>query len=320
MLRNLLFAMGFYLIFGNLVAPGYAAEYPNKPIEFICPFGGGSSDTYARLFASKGQEFMGQPMVVVNKPGAGGAIGLITLAKAAPDGYMIALSGTNLAMGRAVNPNVGYDPVKDFAPVANLITQSVILCVNADSKIKNVHQYIEEARRNPGKITFGSSGIGGSTYFGGMYFRMIAQIDITNVPIREGVMKNLLGGHVDSVFVNTPDAMEQYEAGKIRALATTTLQRIPQMPDVPTVAESGYPGFQVVSWIGVTAPLKTPRPIIDRLANYFKKVGQDPQLQAKLKTLGANLTYMGSDEFGTWVKNETEKWSKVATELNIRVQ
>jgi tripartite-type tricarboxylate transporter receptor subunit TctC len=149
---------------------------------------------------------------------------------------------------------------------------------------------------------------------------MIAKIDITNVPIREGLMKNLLGGHVESVFVNTPDAMEQYQAGKIRALATTTLQRIPQMPDVPTVAESGYPGFQVVSWIGVTAPPKTPRPVLDKLADYFKKVGQDSQMQAKLKGLGANVTYMGPDEFGTWVKNETEKWSKVASEMNIRVQ
>ena len=320
MLRNLLYGMGFYLIFGTLIAPGYAAEYPTKPVEFICPFGGGSSDAYARLFASKSQELLGQPMVVINKPGAGGAIGLITVSKAAPDGYMIALSGTNLAMGRAVNPNVGYDPVKDFAPIANLVTQSVILCVNADSKIKNLVQYIEEAKKNPGKITFGSSGVGGSTYFGGMYFKMTAKIDITNVPIREGVMKNLLGGHVDSVFVNTPDAMEQYQAGKIRALATTTLQRIPQMPDVPTVAEIGYPGFQVVSWIGVTAPPKTPRPIIEKLADYFKKVGQDPQMQAKLKNLGANLGYMGPEEFGTWVKNETEKWSQVATDLNIRVQ
>jgi tripartite-type tricarboxylate transporter receptor subunit TctC len=318
-MRRLLFSTAvFFVVFGNLSYMVEAADYPVRPIEFIVPFGAGSSDTYGRLFAAKAQEFLGQPMVVINKPGAGGAIGLIAAARANPDGYTVVLSGTNLAMGRAVNPNVGYDPVNDFAPIARCLTQGVILCVQSSSKITTLAQYIQEARKNPGKITFGSSGIGGSTYFGGMYLKMIAKIDITNVPIREGVMKNLLGGHVESVCVNTPDAVEYVKSGQVRALATTTLQRLPQLPDVPTVAESGYPGFEVVSWIGVTAPKKTPRPITEKLANYFKKTGEDRELQSKLVSLGADSAYLGPDAFGAWIKNEYEKWSKVAVDLNIQ--
>lgn len=310
-----------FILSGSMSGQAKAADYPIRPIEFIVPFGpGATSDTFGRIYAQKGLEFLGQPMVVINKPGAGGAIGLISVAKANPDGYSIVLSGTNLAMGRAVNPNVGYDPLKDFAPVSNLVTQGVFLCVNSSSKVTTLAQYIEEARKDPGKTTFGSSGVGGSTHFAGEYFKMIAKIDITNIPIREGLVKNLLGGHVDSIFANTAEIMEQVQAGKLRALATTTAQRISQLPNVPTVAESGYPGFQVVSWIGVTAPPKTPRPVIEKLAAYFKKVGQDPQVQVTLKSVGANSAYMGPDEFGNWIKNEYEKWSKVAKDLNIRVQ
>ena len=298
-----------------------AAEFPTKRIQFIIPFGpGASSDTYGRMFAQKAQEVLGQPMVVINRTGAGGAIGLVSVAKANPDGYTIALAGTNLAMGRAVNPNIGYDPIKDFTPVANLVTQAVFVAVNAASKITTIQQYIAEAKSSPGKLSYASSGVGGSTHFAGEFFKMIAKVDVTNIPIREGMVTSLLGGHVDSIFVNTPDIVEHVRLGKIRALATTTLQRVPQLPDVPTVAEIGYPNFQVVSWIGVTAPPGTPRLVVDRLAAYFRQVSQDPQVQASLRTLGASAAYMGPDEFGRWIKSESEKWTKVATDLNIRVQ
>ncbi|MGD8647440.1 MAG: tripartite tricarboxylate transporter substrate binding protein [Desulfobacterales bacterium] len=309
------------LMFGLCSYPVHAGEFPEKPIEFIVPFGaGGNSDTTARICAQKAQEILGQPMVVLNKPGAGGALALSFVAKAKPDGYTIALSGTNLAMGKAVNPGVGYHPVDDFAAVSNLITQAVFLCVRSDSKIKTLAQYIEEAKKNPGQIAFGSSGVGGSTYFAGQYFKSVAGIDITNVPYKTGVMMNLLGGHVDSVFSNTPDVLPHVKAGKIRALAITTLERFPELPDVPTVAESGFPGFQVVSWNGVTAPANTPPEVVSKLADYFKQVLQDPEVASKLSAGGAMPTQMGPEEFGQWIKNEYEKWSGVAKDLNIQMK
>lgn len=297
------------------------AGFPTKPVEFICPFGaGGNSDVTSRLFAQSAQDILGQPIVVINKTGAGGALGLITVSKSKPDGYTIGLAGTNLAMGRAVNPGIGYDPVADFTPVCNLITQAVFLCVRSDNPITSFEQFLAEARKNPGKITWGSSGTGGSTHFAGEYLRTTTKIDITNVPIREGLVKTLLGGHVDAIFVNTPDIVQHVKEGTIRALATTTLDRVPQLPDVPTVAEKGYPGFQVVSWNGVVAPPGTPRAAIDRLAAYYKQAGQDPALLEKITSLGMSLTYMGPDEYGVWIKNEYAKWSKVANDLGIRVQ
>jgi tripartite-type tricarboxylate transporter receptor subunit TctC len=306
---------------GGLPQTAAASDFPTRRIDLVVPFGaGGSSDVYGRLFAQKSQELLGQPMVVLNRSGAGGAIGLISVAKAAADGYTIALAGTNLAMGKAVNPAIGYDPVKDFVPVANLITQAVFVAVNASSRITSIGQYIEEARKNPGKLNYGSSGIGGSTHFAGEFFKMVTGAQIINVPIREGAVVTLLGGHVDSIFVNTPDIVSHVRNGKIRALATTTLARVPQIPDVPTVAESGFPNFNVVSWIGITAPAGTPAAVVDRLAAYFEQVSKDPKVRDTLGEMGASVTFMAPRDFSQWVQSETRRWTQVANELNIRAQ
>jgi len=309
------------LAFTSVSNLAQAADFPTKRIELIVPFApGASSDVYARLFAQKAQELLGQQMVVLNRSGAGGAIGLVSVAKAPPDGHTLAIAGTNLAMGKAVNPNIGYDPIKDFVPVANLVTQAVFVAVNSASKIMTIGQYIDEARKNPGKVNYASSGVGGSTHFAGEYFKMITKAGIMNVPIREGAVVTLLGGHVDSIFINTPEIVNHVRGGRIRALATTTLQRVPQLPDVPTVAESGFPNFNVVSWIGITAPQGTPRATVEKLATFFEQASKDPKVQETLAGLGASVAYMGPAEFGRWVQSETDRWTKVANDLNIRAQ
>jgi tripartite-type tricarboxylate transporter receptor subunit TctC len=287
-----------------------AADFPTRPIELIVPYGPSSSDAYARMFAEQGAEKLGQPIVVVNRPGAGGAIGLISMKNAAPDGYTIAIAGTNL--------DIGYDPVEDFAPISMLLTQAVIVCVRADSPITTLEEYVAAAKADPGAVTFGTSGIGGSTYFAGVAFAQTAGIELTNVPINDGVMKSLLGGHVASVFLNTPDVVEYVRSGEVRALATTTATRLSQLPDVPTVAESGYPGFEVTSWIGVAAPKGTPPEVIATLEKYFSDVGAGEALQARVMGVGGNPARLGSEAFGTFIASETERWAEIAKGLHLQ--
>ena len=315
----LLFGIFFFGAF-----PGsQAADYPAKAIELIVTYApGGSTDTTARLTSPKASKTLGQPFVVINKPGAGGALGYDQVAKSAPDGYTLVLYAINSVILKAINPALSFHPVQDFAPVSNLITQANILVVPPNSKITSVANYVETAMKNPGKITFGSSGMGSSQHLSGELFKKVAKVDMVHVPHKGSApcVTAMLGGHIDSGFINAPDVMEQVRGGKLRPIAVTTAQRIVELPNVPTIAESGYPGFEVVSWMGIAAPAKTPRAIVEKLGKVYKEIMDDPEVPNKMKSMGFIPTYMAPDQFGAWIKKEFEKFSVLAREANIKME
>ena len=314
----------FVLFLGIAAATtAQAADYPSKPIEIIVTYApGGSTDTSARITAPKASKILGQPIVVINKAGAGGALGYDQVAKSAPDGYTLVLYAINAVILKAINPSLSFHPVQDFAPVSNLITQANILVVNPNSKITSVTQYVEAAKKSPGKVTFGSSGMGSSQHLSGELFKRVAKVDMVHVPHKGSApcVTALLGGHIDSGFINAPDVMEQVRGGKLRAIGVTTAQRIVELPSVPSIAESGYPGFEVVSWMGICAPAKTPRPIVEKLANAYKQVMEDPEVPGKMKTMGFIPTHMPPEVFSAWIKKEFEKFSALAKEANIKME
>jgi len=307
----------------GIAFPSPAADYPAKPVEIIVTYApGGSTDTTARLTAPKASKILGQPIVVINKPSAGGALGYDQVTKSAPDGYTLALYAINAVILKAINPALGFHPVQDFAPVANLITQANILVVSLNSKITSVAQYVEAAKKSPGKVTFGSSGMGSSQHLSGELFKRVAKVDMVHVPHKGSApcVTAMLGGHIDSGFINAPDVMEQVRAGKLKAIAVTTAQRIVELPNVPTIAESGYPGFEVVSWMGIAAPGKTPPAIVEKLGKVYKEIMDDPEVPTKMKNMGFIPTYMAPDKFRAWIQKEFDKFSTLAKEANIKME
>ncbi len=310
------------LIHGATCLVSQAADYPIKAIELVVPFApGGSTDAMSRIVNIKLPEILGQPVVITNKPGAGSVIGIEIVAQAKPDGYTLLASGINLVIAKAINSKVTYDPVQDFTPIVNLVYQAAFLCVNSSSKITSLAQYVENAKRNPGKVAFGSPGTGTSAHFSGELFKKYAKIDITHVPYKGNGPSNiaLLGGHIDSLFADA-SAVEQVKAGKFRALAVATPKRLPELPDVPTIAESGYPGDEVVAWLGVLAPAKVPPVIVEKLSLSCKKALEDPEVANKLKSIGFIIAYMDPEKFRAYVKSEYEKYSGLAKEANIKVE
>lgn len=310
-------------ILGFGVPMAQAADYPTKAIELIVTYApGGSTDTTARFTSPGASKLLGQPIVIINKPGAGGALALDAVAKSNPDGYTLVIFAINAPILKAINPKLSFHPLQDFAPIALLIKQANALVVPSSSQITTVAQYVEAAKKNPGKLVFASSGMGSSQHLSGEMFKKIARVDITHVPHKGSApaVTALLGGHNDSGFINAPDVMEQIRAGKLRAIAVTTAQRMPELPNTPTIAESGYPTYEVVSWIGVAAPAKTPPAIVEKLGGVYKRVMEDPEVLAKMRYLGFIPSYLPPAKFADWVKNEFEKFSTLAKEANIKME
>lgn len=323
-MKRFLFCFLAIFLLGSVAAlTSQAADYPSKTIELIVTYApGGSTDTTARLTSPKASKILGQAIVIINKPGAGGALALDQVAKSTPDGYTLVIYAINAPILKAINPQLGFHPVQDFAPVSLLITQANILVVNPNSKITTVAQYVEAVKKDPGKIVFGSSGMGSSQHFSGELFKKVAKVDIIHVPHKGSApcVTAMLGGHIDSGFINAPDVMEQIRGGKLRAVAVTTAQRIPELPNVPTIAESGYPDYEVVSWIGVAAPAKTSPAIVEKLGGVYRQVMEDPEVLNRMKSLGFIPNYLPPDKFAAWVKKEFEKFSVLAKEANVKMQ
>jgi len=310
-------------IFGSFIPFAQGAGYPTKPIELIVTYApGGSTDTTARFTSPGASKLLGQPIVVINKPGAGGALALDAVAKSNPDGYTLVIYAINAPILKAINPKLSFHPIQDFAPISLLIKQANILVVPINSKITTLGEYVEAAKKNPGKLVFGSSGMGSSQHLSGELFKKVAKVDITHVAYKGSApcVTTMLGGHIDSGFINAPDVMEQIRGGKLRAIVVTTAQRIPELPNTPTIAESGYPGYEVVSWIGVAAPAKTPQTIVEKLAGIYKQVMEDPEVLTKMKNIGFIPNYLPSEGFADWIKNEFEKFSTLAKEANIKME
>ncbi len=298
------------------LAPGaFAQAFPNHAIRLVVPFpAGGTTDILARDVAKQLTETLGQAVVVDNRPGAGGNIGADIVAKAAPDGYTL-LMGT--VGTHAINPSLyakmPYDHVKDFTPVVLVAGVPNVLVVNPSVPVNTVADLIKLAKAKPGSINFASSGSGTSIHLSGELFKTMAGVDMTHVPYKGSspALTDLMGGQVQIMFDNLPSSLPLIKSGKLRAVAVTSLKRAPALPDVPTIAESGLPGFEASSWFGILAPAGTPAPIVARLNAEVNKWLQSPQAKQQLLTQGAEPAGGPPETFVAHIRAETEKWAKV---------
>ena len=315
------FALGASLA---LVAAWASAQtYPVKPIRIVVPFPpGGATDILARDVAQKLTEAWGQQVIVDNRPGAGGNIGSELVAHSAPDGYTLEMGtvGTH-AINASLYAKMPYDHVKDFAPVILVAGVPNVLVVNNAVPANSVAELIAYAKANPGKLNFASSGNGTSIHLSGELFKVMAGVQMTHIPYKGSApaLQDLLGGQVQLMFDNLPPSLPQIKAGKVRALAVTSLTRAPALPDVPTVAESGLPGFEASSWFGILAPAGTPPAIVAKLNAEIAKWLATPEAKEKLAKQGANAAGGTPEDFAKHIAAETAKWAKVVKDSGAKI-
>ena len=295
---------------------GAAAQaYPTKPITIVVPFAaGGTTDILARVIGQALGKELGQSVIVDNRAGAGGNIGAALAAKAPADGYTLLMGtvGTH-AINQSLYKKLPFDPVKDFAPLTRVAMVPNLLVANPTKPYKNVKELIAYAQANPRKVNFGSSGSGSSIHLSGELFNSLAKVDMVHVPYRGSspAVTDLLGGQIDIMFDNMPSAIQHVRSGKLRPLAVTTAKRSAELPEVPTVAEAGVPGYEATSWFGMFAPAATPAPIVARLNGALVKVLGDAEVKKKLSEQGAEAHAEKPEQFAEFIRSESAKWSKV---------
>jgi len=292
-----------------------AQAYPSKPIRFVVPYpAGGPLDTVARLLGQKVSESVKQPVIVENKAGAGGNIGADAVAKSPADGYTILMGAVAT---HAINPtlyaHIPYDPVRDFIPVTQVASTPNVLVVNPSVPAANVKEFIAYAKAHPGKLNFGSGSTGSAGHLAGELFKAQAGVEMTHVPYKGAApaMNDLIGGQIQLMFDNLASALGQVRAGRVRALAVTTAKRTSLAPDLPTIAESGLPGFDINTWFGIFVPANTPREIVDRLHDEFARALGATDVREKMLALGAEPAGSRPDEFASYIRGEAEKYARV---------
>ncbi len=299
------------------------AQYPNKPIRLLVPFApGGSSDIVSRSYAAEMGKALGQTVIVESKPGGAGNIAMQEAKGSAPDGYTIILGhvGT-LAVNPAMFAKLPYDPVKDFVPITLLAKVPSLLVVNADKlKAKNLKELVEYAKKNPGAVNYGSAGNGSSGHLAMAYLALTAGFTATHVPYKGTgpMMTDLLAGRLDATFTGAPPLMAHVRAGTLRTIAVGTAKRSPAMPDVPTVAEQGYPGFETSQWYGLMAPAGTPDAVIQKLAQAAAAAGKSPSVVERLSAEAAEPSTSTPAEFAAFIKLEAARWSDVVKKSGIK--
>jgi tripartite-type tricarboxylate transporter receptor subunit TctC len=306
-------ALGSALV---LALPAAAQEkYPTRPVRFVVPYAaGGSTDTLARTIGVKLSEYLGEQVIVDNRPGASGDIGMQLVARAAPDGYTIVLGYiANLAIGPSLYDRMPYDPVKDFEPITQVAGASNIIVVHPSVPAKTFKEFIAYAKANPKKVNFASAGVASVGHLTGELLNGMAGIDMVHVPYKGSgqAISDLVGGHVKVMISGMASTLPHVRSGKLRGLATTGLKRTPATPDIPTVAESGFPGFEASSWFGVLAPAKTPKPIINRLHADIVRTLKQPDVEKKLEAVGFEIVGSTPEQFAAYIKSEIKKWEKV---------
>jgi tripartite-type tricarboxylate transporter receptor subunit TctC len=300
----------------------FAADWPVKPVRVVVPFTpGGSTDITARLIGNRLQEVWGQSVVVENKPGAGGNIAAEMAAHSDPDGYTIFISGPGMATNRFLYPSLSYDSVTDFAPVTMLITQPNLMCVPNSSPAKSVKEFIAYCNDNRGKVTYASSGNGTTLHLSGELFKRLANVEMTHIPYRGGApaINDLIPGRVDVIFDNMPSILSHVKAGTLRGLAVTTKQRVAATPEIPTIAESGVPGFDVFSWFGFFVPIKTPPDIVAKINADTNAALAHAPVKSRFEELGANPKGSTPAELAAFLQSEIDKWGPVIRDAKIRV-
>ena len=310
---------------GVLFAATASAQgsFPSKPVTMVVGFEpGGGTDTVARIVAKTMSENIGQQVVVENRAGAGGNIAVDYVAKSAPDGYIVVLANVGAL---AVNPHlikVPYDPLRDLTPITMASVFANVLVVQPSLGVNSLADYVKRAREKPGTVTYASSGIGGAGHLSGELLRLMANIDIVHVPYKGGgpAMQGFLGGQVESFFATPLSSIAQIKAGKARPIATTGSKRAALMPDVPTIAESGYPGYEALNWYAYLGPARLPKDLVDRLNRELVRALSAPEVQAAFDKQGVEAQPGTPDELARYIAREYQTWGKVVKEAGIQAQ
>jgi tripartite-type tricarboxylate transporter receptor subunit TctC len=311
------------IIIGALLAAAPAlgqSTFPNRKIRLLFGFAPGV-DVVVRILANKLAETLGQPVIVENLTGAAGNIAADRLAKAPPDGYTIGvLAAANIVVNGSLYKSLPYDPVRDLAPVTQVYEYPDVLIVNNDVPAKSVAELVALARASPGKLTYGHAGLGTSMHLAGELFNVMAHVDAQQVPFRGSslIIADLVGGHVTMSFIPPTTTLSLMREGKVRALAVTSLKRAPFLPDLPTMDESGFPGFNVTAWFGMFAPAGTPAAVIDKLNRETVKIMTSPDVQDKLYAIGIEPLGNTPTEFAAVIKSEIPYWAKVIKDTDIK--
>ncbi|MEI2415581.1 tripartite tricarboxylate transporter substrate binding protein [Orrella sp. JC864] len=316
-------AAGATLAAGTLAGAPAGAAYPEQPVRVVVGFpAGGTTDVVARVLVQAMGEDLKQSFVVENRPGAGSNIGAELVARAAPDGYTLYMVAVTSAINHTLYPKLSFDLTRDFAPVALAAKVPNVLVVNPSVKADSPQALAELARKEPGKLAFASSGSGTSIHMAGELFKIQAGLDVLHVPYKGSApaLTDLIGGQVQFMFDNMPSAWPHVQSGKLRALAVTTAERSETAPDLPTMAESGFPQFNVSSWFGLIAPRNTPPEVIKTLNESARKALARPEVKKRLADLGAVAQDTTPEQFGQFIQEEVEQWGKVVKASGARVE
>ncbi len=293
-------------------SPAVAQAYPQRPVKVVVTFApGGNSDSIARIACQRLTDVLGQTFVIENRPGAGGSLGAEQVARAAPDGYTLLAAATPQFAITPVLQKVSYDPVKDFAPISNVGSNPFVMSVNGKLPIKSVADFIAYVRARPGKVTYGSGGVGTLNHLSMTLFAKLAGIEMTHVPYKGGgpAMADLIAGHINSMFATLADALGQAGAGTIRLLAVSSDKRAKQIPDVPTVIESGFPTFNTTTWNGLVAPAGTPKDIAAKIAGEIARASKDPAYVERLARIGVDAIGDTPQEYAATIAADVAFWA-----------
>jgi tripartite-type tricarboxylate transporter receptor subunit TctC len=310
-------------IFGTALITASAAfaadTYPSRPVRVISPFPPGSaSDTVSRVVLDQVSQELGQPMVIENRAGAGGILGFADVAKADPDGYTIVVSSTSMGTGMVLHRGLPYDPAKDLISVALFGIQPNVLVASVQDGFRSLGDLVAAAKAKPGTLTFASAGVGSSSHMAGERLRLAAKIDVRHVPFKENGLTEVMAGRIDYYFIPLAAVASALGSDKLTVLAVSSLKRVPLLPNVPSVAEAGYPNAEFNFWVGLSAPANTPRAVVDKLHDATEKALLDPSVAAKLAKLGIQPEQMSVDQFGKFVKDDLAATVKLAKDAGIQ--
>ncbi|WP_256977553.1 tripartite tricarboxylate transporter substrate binding protein [Bordetella genomosp. 10] len=300
-----------------------SADYPERPIKLIVPYApGGSADIVARMVGDEWAKALGRAIVIENRGGAGGNVGVDAVAKSAPDGYTIGLQTVSLAINPALFPHMPYDTLKDLAPIGMVASSQHVLVVNNEVPVKSVKELIELAKKEPGKLTYASAGPGSTFHMAAELFKAVAGVDMVHIPYRGGgpALIDVMSGQVQLCFPVLAAAQGQIQSGKIRALGVTGAKRSPLMPDVPTIAEAGLPGYSFDTWFIVFAPARTPQPVIDKLNETLDKVLASKAMSDRMNREGFEATPSTPAQARARLETEIPKWDKLVKDRGITIQ
>jgi tripartite-type tricarboxylate transporter receptor subunit TctC len=314
--------LAFFLATALIASQVLAQSWPSRPVRVVVPLGtGGFADVPARILAPRLAAQTGGTFYVENRPGAGSTIGADFVAKSEPDGHTLLFTATPHVISAHLYSKLQYDALKDFAPVALTASGPYALVVNAELPVKSVAELIAAAKAAPGKIDYASSGNGSAQHLVSALFASMAGIELNHVPYKGSgqAMQDLLSGQVKVSFAGIPNVLNHVRSGRLRALAVSTPQRWPDLPDTPTVAEAGVAGYEATLWLCVLAPAKTPAEIVNRLSDEIAKALTDPEMIKNLRSAGIGPTYMGPAQFGPFMRAEHEKWGKVVKQTGATI-